>query len=184
MGIINHQTNNTQALAKGSRPWLEQQSRNTRVTLLGMIAFTAVNIVLLITEANRYFLFSAALPYYLVAFGSFFSVLPDLQASVIGLYAGAGVLILAYLLCWAFWKKHVAWSIAALSLFVIDCGFMIWSYVGLPAEDLAQVAIDAVFHIWVLVVLVNGVRSGLKLRKLTAEEQPVPAQVVSQGPEF
>ncbi len=184
MGIVNKPPNNTQNLVKGSRPWLEQQSRNTRATLLGMIVFTVVNIVLLITEANRYFLFSAALPYYLVAFGSVFTGLPILESTVIWLYGGAAVLVLAYLLCWIFWKKHVAWSIAALSLFVIDCGFMIWSYVGMPAEDLAQNAIDAVFHIWVLVSLVNGVRTGLKLRKLTAEESPAPAQAVSQGPEF
>lgn len=185
MGVFNKQANTTQPV-KGSRPWLEQQNQAARANLLAVVAFTLVNIVLLFTESNSYFLFSASLPYFLAGVGRGLQPLSGAASPLIlGLFAGAAVVVVLYVLCWALWKKHVAWSIVSLALFAIDCGFMVWCYVGVSGQELAEVGIDAAFHLWVLFYLINGVRSGLKLRKLTAEEQPVTVpQEVSRGPEF
>ena len=47
---------------------LHRQSQSNRHTLLMVIIFTAVNLAMLVSDAGRYFLFSASVPYYLTAF--------------------------------------------------------------------------------------------------------------------
>lgn len=53
----------------GNRQVLETRYRNSRSNLLLVVAFTLINIVLLITKSNRFFLFSAYAPYVIVDFG-------------------------------------------------------------------------------------------------------------------
>ena len=51
------------------RALYEQKYKVSRMNLLLVVAFTAVNLVLLITNANSYFLFSAFIPYFIATLG-------------------------------------------------------------------------------------------------------------------
>ena len=46
-----------------------QKYNMSRMNLLLVVAFTAINILLLVTNANSYFLFSAFIPYFLTTMG-------------------------------------------------------------------------------------------------------------------
>ena len=48
---------------------LENKYNTTRYNLLLVIGFTLVNIILLVTNSDRYFLFSAYIPYTVANFG-------------------------------------------------------------------------------------------------------------------
>ena len=55
------------------RERLLQKYNMARTDLLIIIVLTLVNILLLVTNADRYFLFSASIPYYVAFFGMVFS---------------------------------------------------------------------------------------------------------------
>ena len=162
-----------------TRQKLQQRYATARVNLLLMMIFTVVNIVLLFTPMDLMMLFSAAVPYYGVAFGIFVEV----PAFLIFTLVVAAVILVLYLLCWIFSKKHVAWMIVALVLFAIDTLMLI------PATLLlleTPPILDFVFHALVLYYLILGTVSGCKLKKLpaeTAEEAAQAAVVNSVSPE-
>lgn len=51
---------------------LENKYNTTRYNLLLVIGFTLINIVLLVTNSDRYFLFSAYIPYTVATLGMIF----------------------------------------------------------------------------------------------------------------
>ena len=61
--------NRPQGPEKGSLPYLQARNRTRRMNLLLILAFTVINVALIFTDANSYFLFSALLPYWLFGFG-------------------------------------------------------------------------------------------------------------------
>ncbi|MBQ6717944.1 MAG: hypothetical protein IJN22_03505 [Clostridia bacterium] len=140
-----------------------QQVKIARSNLLLMIILTVVNIVLLAVGADTMLLFSATVPYYVAAFGIFSEIS---QLIVAGLAIAAVILVL-YLICWIFSKKHYGWMIAALVLFILDSIAMIGLYIW--AEDFSGI-LDLVIHIWVLYYLIIGVRFGYKLKNIPPEE--------------
>lgn len=140
-----------------------------RNNLLLMLILTVVNIVLYLCGSQTMMLFSATIPYFAVVLGSAGGYTMYL---VIGLGIAA-VLVISYLLCWIFSKKHYGWMIAALVLFIIDTVAMVGLY--LLAEDISGV-LDVLFHIWVLYDLVIGVHYGSMLKKLPAEEPVLPEE--------
>ena len=162
-----------------TRQKLQQRYATARVNLLLMMILTVVNIALLFTPMDLMMLFSAAVPYYGVAFGAFVEV----PAFLIFTLAVAAVILVLYLLCWIYSKKHVAWMIVALVLFAIDTLMLI------PATLLlleTPPILDFVFHALVLYYLILGTVSGCKLKKLpaeTAEEAAQAAAVNSVSPE-
>ena len=58
----------------------ETKYNSSIANLLLVVAFSVINIVLLVTNANTYFLFSAFIPYFVVDYGMYFC----------GLYPEAG----------------------------------------------------------------------------------------------
>ena len=174
---------NVQQLSQ--REQLSAKYHSARHNLLLVVVFTLINIVLLVTNSDTYFLFSASIPY-LVA---------DLAMALCGKYpaeyyegdmAGmpvmsdgffavmlmiAGVILILYLLSWILSKKpSVGWMIFALVFFAIDTAGML-ILLGISADMI----IDIVFHGWVLVSLTNGILSYYKLKKLPEEEEEIPA---------
>ncbi len=134
-----------------------------RGNLLLMIILTVINIILAAVGSDTMLLFSATVPYYVATIGIL---------SEIGILAGTGlgiaaVILIIYLLCWIFSKKHYGWMIAALVLFILDTLAMIGIYM-LYGD--ASGVLDIVIHAWVLYYLVIGVRYGYKLKKMPAEE--------------
>ena len=111
-----------QAVDKGSLAYLQSRNKNRRMNLLFVLGLTVVNIALLFADSSSYFLFSALLPYWTVAFGYYWEV-PVLMAVGIGI-------LLVYLVLFLLWDRHPAVPIAALVLFSLDCAFLVWLCIG------------------------------------------------------
>lgn len=149
--------------------------RNSRFNLLLLVAFTLVNIILVIAKSDMYFLFSATVPYYLAVYGLFWTGhLPDevpegqeiqylSDSFLVVMLVIAAVILVLYLLFFFLSKKHYGFLIAALVFFAIDCVYMAYTIfsVGFEVSSL----IDLAFHAWVLYYLISGVIAGVKLRK-------------------
>ena len=164
------------------RQLLEAQYNNARNNILLVVLFTVVNVVLLVTNSNTYFLFSASVPYYLADYGMFFGgFYPEevyagfegfefLGAPMLAIALGiAAVIVVLYLLSWLFSKKgRVGWLIFALVFFALDTVAMLL-LMGINSEMI----IDIVFHAWVLFSLGSGIYANAKLKALPAEEPVV-----------
>ncbi len=162
------------------RQMLEAKYKGSINNILLIIVFTVINVVLLVTNSDRYFLFSAFVPYYLADLGMYFCgmypaeyyygiVDPQFYGKwFLAVTIAIGVVILSvYLLCWFFAKKKkLPGLIIALVLFVIDTLAMLY-IIGI-SEDMI---LDLIFHAWVIISLVLGIVNYVKLKKLPEEEQ-------------
>jgi hypothetical protein len=151
---------------------------NSRANLLLVVVFTVINIILLITQSNTYFLFSTYIPYALVTVGmmlcgmfppEFYEGLEQgefLGQSAFYIFLGiALIFVVLYLLCWIFSKNNKSgWLIFALVLFSADTLGM-FAFQGLALDGILDVA----FHIWVIVSLVMGISACSKLKKISQE---------------
>lgn len=178
--------NNTETRQLSERETLTNKYMSARHNILLVVAFTLINIILLVTNSNTYFLFSAYIPY----------LIGDVAMALCGKYpaeyytgelagmeflndtafaimlAIAAVFLLLYLLSWILSKKpRVGWMIFALVFFVIDTAVML-----LVAGVSADMIVDIVFHGWVIVSLFGGVSAYFKLKKLP-EEPEEPAEI-------
>ena len=168
------------------RQKLEKRYRSALSSLLLIAAFSGVNLLLLLINSDKYFLFSAYIPYLLGDYAMFFggrypaetyTEFPDIVFFGTGVFAAitaaAVLFVLFYLLCWFFAKKKKAvWLIFALSLFVIDTIIM-FVVVGFYIDMI----IDVIFHVWAIVSLALGISAHIKLKKLPEEEEiPVTAE--------
>lgn len=182
--------NNTQPQQLSQREVLTNKYMSARHNLLLVVAFTLINIILLVTNSNTYFLFSAYIPYMIVDLGmALCGKYPaeyyggDLAGMeflgdtffVVTLVAAAVFLVL-YLLSWILSKKpRVGWMIFALVFFVIDTAGML-----LVAGISTDMIVDILFHGWVVVSLIGGISAYFKLKKLPEEvEAPAEAPVTA-----
>lgn len=149
---------------------LAQEKFNAaRANLLAMIGFTLLNVILALTGASTMMLFSATFPY-VMALSVTMVDIPVLQ----GLFLIAAIVAIAvFFLCWIFSKRRYGWMIAALVLFSLDTLFMLSVY--LTAKDWGGI-LDVVFHIWIIIYLVQGIKYGHRLKTLPPEESPMPTQ--------
>lgn len=179
-------TNNTQPQQLSQRETLINKYMNARHNLLLIVVFTLINVVLLVTNSNTYFLFSAYIPY----------VIADLGMALSGKYPAeyygedlegmeflgdsflvvtlviAAVCLLLYLLSWILSKKpRVGWMIFALVFFAVDTAGML-----LIAGISADMIIDILFHGWVIVSLSSGIIAYFKVKKLPEEEVSVEVE--------
>jgi hypothetical protein len=180
MGLFN-KNQNQQAQPFSQRQQLERRYASARMNLLWVVLFTAINIVLLVSNSYTYFLFSAFIPYAIVDYGmivcvkypaDFYGDLSQYQffdtTVLVVLIAVAAVICVLYLLCWIFSKKRrVAWLIVGLVFFALDTVFMLLG--GISADRI----LDIVFHGWVIISLTGGIIAHSKLKKLP-EEEPAP----------
>ena len=127
--------------------------------LLLMLAFTAINLILLALNSDYFFLFSATVPYYALAFGLYGEL-------TVG-YVLAAVIMGLYLLCWLGSKRHPGWLVAAFVLMILDTLCLMG--LSLVREDVSGL-VDFAFHVWMLVYLFLGFRSGFWLRKNSLPE--------------
>ena len=143
-----------------------------RSNLLLVILFTLINSVISFAHGNFYFLFSASIPYYVASFSAAWAYSPEdigLEPAanptailVIGAVIAA-VLLVPYLLCWIFSKKHYGWMIAALVLFSLDSVWLLLNFH-------ISLILDILFHAYVLYYLIMGVRYGLLSRQAAEAE--------------
>ena len=196
MGLFN-KNQNQQAQPFSQRQQLERRYASARMNLLWVVLFTAINIVLLVSNSYTYFLFSAFIPYAIVDYGmivcgkypaDFYGDLGQYQffdtTVLVVLIAVAAVICVLYLLCWIFSKKRrVAWLIVGLVFFALDTVFMLLG--GISADRI----LDIVFHGWVIISLTGGIIAHSKLKKLPAEEpapvaEPVQTEETASGEEL
>lgn len=154
---------------------LIKRYNNSRANLILVVVFTVVNIFLLITQSNTYFLFSAYVPYALVTMGMLLCGMypPEfyenfeqgifLDNSVFYIFLGIALIFVAlYLLSAIFSKNNKSgWLIFALVLFSADTLGM-FVFQGLMLDSILDVA----FHIWVIVSLAMGISACHKLNKM------------------
>ena len=137
-----------------------------------------INVVLLVTNSDTYFLFSAYVPYLIADLGMLFCGMypseyydvifadmeilgKDVFAVILGIVA---VILVLYLLCWIFSKKRAGWMTVALVFFCIDTGVMLL----LNGIDLDMI-VDILFHGWVIFSLAGGISAHKKLVNLPEE---------------
>lgn len=179
MALFNKKTAN-QNLSE--REKLEARYNGSRNNILLVVAFSLINTVLLIAGSESYFLFSAAIPYYLTFFGMLYTgklsadyyvdvedFVPFDNSVFVVFVAIAVIVIGLYALSWFLSKKKTGWLIFALVFFVIDTLAM-FGLVGFSADTV----IDVAFHAWVIISLSSGIMAVSKLKKLPPEE-PVGA---------
>lgn len=172
--------NNQQIATSKAQVWANRY-RNARMDLLCVVILTAVNLVLLATDGDTYFVFSASIPYAIASLARYMCGLypEDWYEGGYGAYefydpslfymalAFGAVIVVVYLLCFIFSSKNrVGWMIAGLSLFSLDTLFMLWYY-GITSD----MVIDLVFHVFCVVMLACGVYAHFKLKRVMQEEQ-------------
>ena len=177
MGIFGNNNNTTQA---SPRDVLQGKYNSARHNLIIAVAFTLINIVLLFVDGNSYFLFSLFTPYLLVFLGmdltgrlpqlyteaeyAMIKFLPDTVFYVT--LAIAAVIIALFVLFWALSKKNkVGWIIAALVMVCLDTALMLYM------QEIENIIMDIVFHIWVIISLAGGISAYNKLKALPHEEE-------------
>lgn len=175
--------NNTQTQQLSQREKLTNKYQSARHNILLVVVFTLINIILLVTNSNTYFLFSASIPYVIVDLGMALCGKYPAEYYAYGLegveflndtffvitLVVAAVFLLLYLLSWIFCKKpRVGWMIFALVFFIIDTVGMLL-LVGISMDMI----LDIVFHGWVIVSLCGGVSAYFKLKKLPEEAEAI-----------
>ena len=171
---------NSQASPITSENALLSRYNRSRNNLLLVVAFTLINIVLLLAKSSTYFLFSASIPYYLTFFGLLhtgklpadyyygwhnFEAYPT--SFLVILVTISIVLTALYALCWFLSKRHGhIWLIIALVLFSIDTVFLL-GFIGFSVDTL----FDFAFHIWVIVSLSTGISAAVKSKKSPVSEE-------------
>ena len=147
-----------------------QKHNVCRSNLLFLIIFTIINIVLIATKADLYFLFSAFVPFWIAYLGALFGGEAFLSAPVFYIMLAIAFLILVvYFLCWLFSKKHIAWLIVALALFIVDTVCLLALF--LLSGDMMSGWMDIFFHAWVLYYLISGVVAYFKLKRIPEYEE-------------
>ncbi len=161
------------------REILESKYDSSLYNILLVVGLTAINILLLVTNSNTYFLFSAYIPFILADLGMFlcgmypseyyienFLEMVFLPKSFFVIMLVIAIVILAaYVLSWVFARKRkIGWLIFALVFFSIDTAAM-FLFNGLVLESI----IDYAIHAWVIVSLANGISAFNKLKKLPAD---------------
>lgn len=153
---------------------LEQQYKVSRMNLLLVLAFTFANMILALTKASFYMLFSASIPLEITALGVLMADDYGIGFTVF-MFGLSVVLLLPYLLSFIFSKKHFAWMIAALVWFSLDTVLFLILVVLAGGWDFS-ILLDFFFHAWIMFYLINGVRYGSRLRQLkkNAEIEKTP----------
>lgn len=164
---------------RNSREYLFAQLAGGRYALLLILIFTLVNLLMVMLDADRYFLFSASVPYYLTLFGKAMdNGFSDGAWEVTGAYTNtaliiSAVILLVYFLCWFMSRKKPGWLTAALVLFVLDSSALVlFTYVlyGSPMYNI----MDIFLHGWGLWQLFQAVKSHKKLKEMPAGEPADP----------
>ena len=147
----------------GQKQTPEQKYNQARGNLMLVVAFTAINVVMLMLDSNTQFLFSAAFPSVAYALGDYLTEYTGIEMFRIGALMLAFGNIGLYLLCWFCAKKYRGFMVFALVLFVLDCFAFLSEFVIFEID--ASIGMDVVFHVWVLWALISGVIAMAGLKK-------------------
>lgn len=177
--IFKRNEQNTQPLSE--RVLLQNKYNSSRNNLLLVVIFSIINVFICVFGGETYFLFSAIVPYYIAFVGAMFcgrfsdefytSIGLDKSElwneSFLAVFVAIAIIIIAvYLILFIFSKKKVGFLIAAMVCFIIDTIALFYLF-GIAADMI----VDYIFHAWVMVSLIIGIRAHYKLQDLPAEEE-------------
>ena len=155
---------------------------DSRRYLIIMLAFSALNVLLIALQADVYFLFSSIIPLWIVQLG--IALVYDGAASTVGLLFAVLALItlLPYLAAYFLSAQKGGWLIASLVLFSIDSAISLYFWVisGFVVSDILMLA----FHAWVLYYLIIGVQAWNKIKALGYTNISVLTQTLAQEQQF
>ena len=172
-------TNYNPTVDKQSPLYQENLIKTARYNLLVVIIFTTLNLVMLLTGGNRYFLFSTTIPYYLTFFGYMFDHYAISTYTLTGLMMAA-VFLAAYVVCWFLCKKHIGWYITALVLISVDT--LVMAVLILWSGNLREWITEIVFHVWVIISLSRGIAAANRLKQFVPAPEP-PQYTLYTDPE-
>ena len=156
---------------RNSPEYQENLIRTGRTALIGVVILTVLNLVLLLTDSDRYLLFSISVPYFLTVLGQIMDEnLLSGSYTVTALVISVVVLAL-YVVCFVLSKKRPGWLTAGLVLFCVDTAALIvfvFTLTGSPESFF----MDFVFHVLIIVELAMAVKGNKKLKALR-EAAPV-----------
>ena len=169
--------NNNTGISLSKRQQLEAKFQSARTDLLLIVVFTVINIVLLVTGSDTYFIFSAYIPYSVAFLGmtlcgkfpaEYYEEAENVfylnDKAFIVFVAVAVILTLLYLLCWYLSKNFKSgWIIFGLVMISIDTAFLLlFGFTG-------SMVIDLLFHVWMIVTMSLGLSANKKLKELPEE---------------
>jgi len=139
-----------------------------RSNLLLVIAFTVVNLILVLANADLFFLFSATVPTIILVIAMDLAIDFGNSVLLVGV-AIAFACVLVYGASWLFSKKKRGFILLALIFFIIDT----LAFTGIVVIDMIlsgdifnfSFIIQVGFVIWILYYLITGTSAWLKLRK-------------------
>ena len=133
--------------------------KRSRHNLLAVVAFTALNLLLLSFDFDLNFLFSAFVPQFVFIFLDVFSN----HALIIALLCTSVYLILFFLT-----KRWRVFILIALILFIADTLIMIFFIFSFSLYS--EFIFNILFHGWILFYLFTGTVAWAKLRRVTPDE--------------
>ena len=158
---------------KQSPAYQQNLVKTARSNLWVAVAFTVLNVGMLLVGSGRYFLFSMTIPYYLTYFGHVFDYFMVGTYTLTGLtMAMVPVIVLA--LCTYMSQRSNRWLAGGVIVFALDTAamlaLMLWS------GDVGAMLVDILFHGWVMICLVRGLNAAKRLEQpvITAEAPVEP----------
>ena len=142
-----------------------------RRNLLAVVAFTAINLLLIAFEMNLSFLFSAFVPQVLQV------IIHDINA-IAGLIVGL-IAMSVYGLCYALSKWWRGFILVALIFFLIDAVLML-GFMFLTGS-FGDFFFNVIFHAWILYSLFAGTAAWAKLRHVTPDQLMAIQQDMAQA---
>jgi len=142
--------------------------------LLAVVAFTVINLGLIVLEMEFHFLFSAIIP----------QVVQYVLYDFIGMMGGFAVALAItsiYLICYALSKRWRFFILVALILFAIDAAVLVLDM--LLTGEYFEYLLYVVFHTWILFYLITGTIAWLQLRKLTPQQMTELQAEIKQAEE-
>lgn len=139
---------------------------SSRRNVLVVMAFTVINIILMVLNSNMYFLFSATMPQVFYMFGALFSEQSNSSIFLIIGIVLAIVVIGFYALGFFLSKKNFNWMTFLAIFFALDIVFLaFYIYICGGMLVIADFLLDILFHIFIMISLVSGVLNASKLKK-------------------
>jgi hypothetical protein len=159
------------SMDRNSLEYMEQQFSTARMNLLVVVSFTVTNIIMLLAGTYSQFLFSAAIPYLLTAFGVAMDMQYGGNTYVTTALIISAAILLVYVVLWLLSKKRPALLYVAFGLFALDTLLLLGF--ALLAGSVMDEILNLGLHGWVLFILFKGASTGLKLRAMTTADAPL-----------
>jgi hypothetical protein len=134
-----------------------------RLNLLVIAVLTAINIALLVTGGNFYFLFSAALPTFAVDVALMLGGGSDVMTVALLI---AALVVAYFVVAWFFSANGgLGWMVATLTVLACDTIALIVLY-----EIDATLMMDLFFHVYMVVMQVIALVATCRIKRIQAEE--------------